>query len=78
MIKLFARSVRLLALIGGSSMALVACASMADARPLPRDNAGRNDNGRHEGGRFELAPQDGQGYVFRDHVFDGLRRREAP
>ncbi len=30
------------------------------------------------GDRFRLVPQDGQGYVFRDHVFDGLRRREAP
>src|SRR5881394_87367 len=31
------------------------------------------------GGRFKLAPQDGQGYVFRDQfLFDGPRRREAP
>jgi hypothetical protein len=31
------------------------------------------------GGRFKMAPQDGQGYVLRDLlVFDGLRRREAP
>ena len=29
-------------------------------------------------GRFKLVPQDGQGYVFRDQLFDGLRRREAP
>ena len=31
------------------------------------------------GGRFKLAPQDGQGYVFRDqYVLSGPRRREAP
>jgi hypothetical protein len=33
------------------------------------------------GGRFKLIPQDGQGYVFRDHVYsmgsDGGRRHDA-
>jgi len=37
--------------------------------------------GRRKDGRFELAPQDGQGYVFRDHVYsmgsDGGRRHDA-
>jgi hypothetical protein len=33
------------------------------------------------GDRFKLAPQDGQGYVFRDHLYsmgsDGGRRHDA-
>ena len=39
---------------------------------------GKESTAHSEGGRFELAPQDGQGYVFRDQLCDGLRRREAP
>ena len=43
-----------------------------------RDRGPEQESAVISDGRFKLAPQDGQGYVFRDLVFDGLRRREAP
>ena len=43
------------------------------SEPVPNENRPPSQDGR-----FKLVPQDGQGYVFRDHLLGGLRRREAP
>ncbi len=43
--------------------------------------AAKRESAAISGDRFKLAPQDGQGYVFRDHVYsmglDGGRRHDA-